>query len=294
MPTGSAASCSGLGGREHQRDQQDRPELPMAPAASSWVPNFVFSSPVSRRIGISVPIAVVASADPCRGRDRSRGGEQAADPVGEQERESQPQAPSFSGRPRPLEVDLVAGEEEQHAEPEVGEEVDEVVALGEPEHLGADHDPEQQFDHDDRWRRRLGITTTVTAASAATTMTAKKEPESTSIMRGSFSPYVRRLGLSPSELFLELVDDLDRGRVDLVAGGELERDEVAEHHRPEQALDPGLALALDLDHGGGGGRDQLRGQLGALAQARCWPLSVRKTAENSPGVAARLQPTISS
>ena len=46
-----------------------------------------------------------------------------------------------------------------------------------------------------------------------------------------------------------------------------EGDEVAEHHRREQALDPGLTLGLDLDHGRGGGLDQLGGQLGALALA---------------------------
>jgi len=40
------------------------PNSPIAPAASSWVPKRVRSSPESRRIGISVPIAVVASAEP--------------------------------------------------------------------------------------------------------------------------------------------------------------------------------------------------------------------------------------
>ncbi len=50
----------------------------------------------------------------------------------------------------PLEVDLVAGEEEEHAEAEVGEEIDEVIRLGEAEDFGADDDPQQQLDDDDR------------------------------------------------------------------------------------------------------------------------------------------------
>jgi hypothetical protein len=44
-----------------------------------------------------------------------------------------------------VQVDLVAGEEEQHAEPEAGEEVEEVGRL-EPEHLRTDQDTEQQLE----------------------------------------------------------------------------------------------------------------------------------------------------
>ena len=40
------------------------PNSPTAPAPSSSVPNRVLSSPLSDRIGISVPIAVVAMAEP--------------------------------------------------------------------------------------------------------------------------------------------------------------------------------------------------------------------------------------
>jgi hypothetical protein len=52
----------------------------------------------------------------------------------------------------PLEVELVAGEEEEHAEAEVGEEIDEVVGFGQVQHVGADDYPQQQLDHDDRRR----------------------------------------------------------------------------------------------------------------------------------------------
>ena len=40
------------------------PNSPTAPAASRYVPIRVRNSPWSDRMGISVPIAVVASADP--------------------------------------------------------------------------------------------------------------------------------------------------------------------------------------------------------------------------------------
>ena len=40
------------------------PNSPTAPAASRNVPNRVLSSPLSDRIGMSVPIAVVAIAEP--------------------------------------------------------------------------------------------------------------------------------------------------------------------------------------------------------------------------------------
>jgi hypothetical protein len=40
------------------------PNSPTAPAASRYVPKRVRSSPVSDRIGMSMPIAVVARADP--------------------------------------------------------------------------------------------------------------------------------------------------------------------------------------------------------------------------------------
>ena len=49
-----------------------------------------------------------------------------------------------------LEVDLVAGEEEQHAEAEAGEEVDELIAVREPQHVGPDHDAEDELEHDHR------------------------------------------------------------------------------------------------------------------------------------------------
>ena len=52
--------------------------------------------------------------------------------------------------PDPLEVDLVAGEEEEHPEAEVGEEFDEAVGPGDVENLGADQDAEQELDDDHR------------------------------------------------------------------------------------------------------------------------------------------------
>ena len=148
-----AASCSGWRRREHQRDQQDRAEL--ADRAGR------------EQIGAEPGPQLAAVAQdrdqrPDRRRRQRRarveerdhdpgGGQHAADPVGERERE-QPAPGAERQRPAAdaLEVDLVAGEEEQHPEPEVGEEVDEVVAAGEAEDLRADHDPEQELDHDHR------------------------------------------------------------------------------------------------------------------------------------------------
>ena len=48
-----------------------------------------------------------------------------------------------------VQVDLVAGEEEQHAQPEAGEE-DHEVAHVQPEHLRADHHPQEQLGDDGR------------------------------------------------------------------------------------------------------------------------------------------------
>ena len=53
----------------------------------------------------------------------------------------------------PLEVDLVAGEEEEHAEPEVREEVEELVGLREAQHVGTDQDPEDDLEDHDRQRQ---------------------------------------------------------------------------------------------------------------------------------------------
>ena len=61
---------------------------------------------------------------------------------------------------------------------------------------------------------------------------------------------------------------LYRARVDALAGGDEQRDEVAEQDGPEQALDACLALGLDRDRGRGLRLDQLGGQLGTLALAR--------------------------
>ena len=77
-------------------------------------------------------------------------------PVGERDREQPAERAELQRRPLdPLEVDLVAGEEEEHAEAEVGEEFDEVGGLGQVEDFGADDDPQQQLDHDHRGRKPL-------------------------------------------------------------------------------------------------------------------------------------------
>ena len=110
------------------------PNSPIAPAARRKVPKRVRSSPASLRTGISVPIAVVASAEPVNSSDSTSPGRAraASERIGQDQR----QEPAENGKPKrapadPLEVDLVAGEEEEHAQPETREEVEEVVGIGE-------------------------------------------------------------------------------------------------------------------------------------------------------------------
>ena len=106
------------------------PNSPMAPAASRKVPKRVRSRPLSLRIGISVPIAVVASAEPVNSSDSTMPVSASRPPIrgGERQREQ----PAQRGQAQrvaldALEVDLIAGEEEQEPETQAGEELDELV-----------------------------------------------------------------------------------------------------------------------------------------------------------------------
>ena len=135
------------------------PNSPIAPAASRLVPKDVFSSLV-------VAEDRDQGSDRCGRHRRARveegdhdpgGGEQPADPVGERHRErpadrAEPQRPPAD----PLEVDLVAGEEEEHPEAEVREELDELICGRDVEKVGADEDSQQQLEDDDRRREAPG------------------------------------------------------------------------------------------------------------------------------------------
>jgi hypothetical protein len=84
--------------------------------------------------------------DPC-GRQR------AACAVCERQRHGPPDRREPQRPPSdPAEVDLVAGEEEEHPEAERGEEVGEVIRLGHVERLRPDRDPQQQLDDHHRHR----------------------------------------------------------------------------------------------------------------------------------------------
>jgi hypothetical protein len=50
----------------------------------------------------------------------------------------------------PPQVDLVAGEEEEHPEAEVGEELREVIDMPDPQHVRADDDPKHELEDDRR------------------------------------------------------------------------------------------------------------------------------------------------
>ena len=121
-----------------------------------------------------------------QGHDDAGPGEEAADRVGEHERQQPPRHDRELERHAldPVELDLVAREEEQHAEAEIREELDELVRLREVEDLGPDDDAEHQLDHHDRAARGSGwIIPASSAATAATLTTTRNESASTVIMR---------------------------------------------------------------------------------------------------------------
>ncbi len=97
---------------------------------------------------------------------------------------------------------------------------------------------------------------------------------------------IARIGAASHELrrqtVLEVLDHVDGGRVDALAGGELERDQVAEHHRPEQPLGARLAHGLDADDGVGPIGDQLGGELDPLALARVLVLVLEEDGAEGP------------
>src|SRR5215217_7628530 len=100
----------------------------------------------------------------------------------------------------------------------------------------------------------------------------------------------RRAWLGPAQLVFEALDDLDRGWVDAAGGREVKRDEVAQHHAPQQAGGAGFALGLDPDDVLGGRLDQLRRELGPLALAGVLVGVLeedgREAAADGPGVPA--------
>lgn len=142
-------------GREEQGDEQDRAELSRGAGAE--------------QVGaeLRAQLAAVAQdrdqgAD--RGRRHRRAGvdegvdyaerrEDAADRIGERDREQPAVAAEAQRRPPdPFEVDLIAGEVEEHPEAEVGEELAEFVGCSPAEPMRPDRDAEQQLEHDDRRR----------------------------------------------------------------------------------------------------------------------------------------------
>ena len=78
----------------------------------------------------------------------------------------------------------------------------------------------------------------------------------------------KRLTDRAAHLLLNPSSTLDRERVHAAGVGQLDREQVAQHHRVEHTLGAGLALGLEADHGGGVGLDRLGGELEAPALAR--------------------------
>ncbi len=126
---------------------------PATPVPSTARPSGVGSMRASERIGTSVPSAVVARATPSSHHSASTPACWRPRPTREADRERHPPADRAAAESVARHVvldDLEPGEEEEKREAEVGEEVDVLVDLGEPEHLGADEDPEHDLDDDGR------------------------------------------------------------------------------------------------------------------------------------------------
>ena len=127
------------------------PNSPMAPTDKTEGPTGVCSTPASRRIGRSVPSAVVV-------RQRATTTWSSTSPVA---RRTTPTA-SASTRDVPHEptalprwpwrmigeVELGAGQEHQIGQPEIGQRRHDVVRVGQVEHIGTEQDPEDDLDHD--------------------------------------------------------------------------------------------------------------------------------------------------
>jgi hypothetical protein len=83
------------------------------------------------------------------GVDRAR---QSDDPdrdqSSEQARQPRPAGPAPTRAGQLLELDLVAGEQEQHAQSQLLEELDGLGGLGQVQHVRADHDAQRQQNHD--------------------------------------------------------------------------------------------------------------------------------------------------
>ena len=136
-------------GREHQREQEDRPELADRPGRQQ----------VAAEVRLQLA-RVLEDGDQRadRGRrqrgadiderhDDAEGRQDAAERVGDHERERPARQPQLQRLPPDaLDVDLVAGEEEQHPEPEIAEELRERVHAGEVQQLRPDQHAERELD----------------------------------------------------------------------------------------------------------------------------------------------------
>src|SRR5215207_2841840 len=148
-----SASCSGVARREHQRHEQDGPEFRRGPGREE-----VRAEACAELAG--VPKDRDQGPDGGRGYRRSRveagnhyagGGEHAGHGVRQHQRDQPARARELERLALdPLEVDLIAGEEEEHPEAEVAEELGRGIEPGDSGHLWADEDAEHQLDHDHR------------------------------------------------------------------------------------------------------------------------------------------------
>ena len=127
------------------------PNSPMAPTDRIDGPTGVRSTPASRKMGSSVPRAVVV-------RHRATTTESSTRPVAcrktpTPKRQQQRGPPRSRGTPQvPLahgrQVELGAGQEHEVGQAEIGQRRHDGVRVGEVQHEGPDQDPEEDLDHD--------------------------------------------------------------------------------------------------------------------------------------------------
>ena len=123
---------------------------PVAPAATTYLPKRSVSKLLSRRIGRSTPSAVVVSAIDTGTKARTK--PTYLQEPHHRERQHRRDAPGDKREPTRVlaehrRLDLVARQQKQKSEPDVGDQLD-GVGIGQPQHLRPDEHSAQDKDYD--------------------------------------------------------------------------------------------------------------------------------------------------
>ena len=161
------------------------PNSPATPAASVNGPSGVSSSPASRRIGISVPIAVVESATPINSVETTKpvACRTPAMPRASASEKSQPHTASFAGRPRIWRKSIsMPARKKRNARPTELRKTTSASACDEVEHVRADDDAREDLDDDDRNAHAPRDVDDAAATAAAMTATTSRLKSSESML----------------------------------------------------------------------------------------------------------------